>query len=81
MAGILAFWGIFRAILAAKSPYSACNAGYGHFWGKAVRKWRGSGVRGRFSLHGGVWSGGSVSEGHYSGIFQAVQALERPEPS
>ena len=45
MASKTAFLGIFTAILAAKSPYSACNAGYGHFRGKAGRKWRGSRVR------------------------------------
>ena len=45
MATKTAFLGIFTAILAAKSPYSACNAGYGHFRGKAGRKWRGSRVR------------------------------------
>ena len=50
MAGILAFWGIFVAILAAKSPYSACNARFGHFWGKAGRKRRGFRARGRFRL-------------------------------
>ena len=61
MASKTAFLGIFTAILAAKSPYSACNAGYGHFRGKAGRKWRGSGVRGRFSVRGGVWTVGSVS--------------------
>ena len=81
MASKTAFWGIFTAILAANSPYSACNAGYGHFWGEGwqvVERIRGEGG---FSVRGGVWTVGSVSEGHYSGIFQAVQALERPEPS
>ena len=58
MASKTAFLAIFRAILAAKSPYSACNAGYGHFRGKAGRKWRGSWVRGRFSVRGGVWASG-----------------------
>ena len=42
--------GIFTAILAAKSPYSACNAGYGHFLRKAGRKRRVFRVRGRFRL-------------------------------
>ena len=46
MAGKLAFWGIFTAILAANSPHSAYKAGYGHFWGEGwqeVERIRGEG--------------------------------------
>ena len=50
MAGILAFWGIFVAILAEKWPYRAYNARFGHFLGKAGRKRRGFRARGRFRL-------------------------------
>ena len=81
MAAKTVYLGIFVAILAANSPHSAYNARFGHFLGKGRQEVERIPGEGRFSVRGGVWTGGSVSEGHYSGIFQAVQALERPEPS